>query len=157
VTRDQMQQFVRFGAEARLQAISEEREAILSAFPNLGRSFTQSNASLDGAVLTVRKRRTMSAAERRAVGKRMKAYWAKRKAAKGKTAKKSAAKPKRKGGMSAEARKRQAERMKAYWAARRVQKPAGAESAAPKRTAAGTSSPAKPRRRAGRKAGARSL
>ena len=68
----------------------------------------------------------MSAAERKAVGRRMRAYWAKRRAEKGQTTKKSAAKPKRKGGMSAEARKRQGERMRAYWAAKRAQKVDGA-------------------------------
>ena len=84
MTRDQMQQFARFGAEARLQAISQERDAILQAFPDLGRASAQANASLDGAAparrasAPARKRRRMSAAQRKAVGERMKAYWAKR-------------------------------------------------------------------------------
>jgi hypothetical protein len=77
-----MQQFARFGAEARLQAISDERDEILRAFPDFGRASAQANVSLDGAAparrasAPARKRRRMSAAERKAVGKRMKAYWA---------------------------------------------------------------------------------
>ena len=132
MTRDQMQQFARFGAEARLQAISQERDAILQAFPDLGRASAQANASLDGAAparrasAPARKRRGMSAAQRKAVGKRMKAYWAKRRAEKGQTAAKTARKTKRKGGMSAEARKAQGERMQAYWAAKRAEKVNGA-------------------------------
>ena len=130
MTRDQIQQFARFGAEARLQAISQERDAILRTFPDLGRASAQANASLDGAApgrrtaspaaASARRRRGMSAAQRKAVGKRMKAYWAKRRAEKGQTAKKAVTKPKR--GMSAEARKAQGERMKAYWAAKRSEK-----------------------------------
>jgi hypothetical protein len=46
MTRDQMQQFARFGAEARLQAISHERDGILRAFPDLGRASAQANVSL---------------------------------------------------------------------------------------------------------------
>jgi hypothetical protein len=117
-----MQQFARMGAEARLNAIQEEQQAILTVFPELQ----------DGAAPARRTspaprggRRRMSAAERKAVGRRMKAYWAKRRAAKAGVSK-VAAKPKRKGGMSAAARKAQGERMKAYWAAKRAQRVDGA-------------------------------
>jgi hypothetical protein len=155
VTNEQLQEFARVGAEARLKTIAEEQHAILTAFPEL-----RDGAARDGhavAATQARKRRRMSSAERKAVGERMRAYWAKRRAEEA-GAKKATAKPKRKGGMSAEARQRQAERMKAYWAARRLQKQAGAESAAPTEAiAAGTSSPAKTRRGAGREAGAKSL
>jgi hypothetical protein len=157
VTNEQMNEFARAGAQARLQAISEERAAIIRMFPD--RRTRTAPSSLDGPAPAsrARKRRRMSAAERKAVGRRMKAYWAKRGREKA-GAKKAAPKPNRKGGMSAEARKRQGERMRAYWAARRLQKQAGAESAAPTEAiAAGTSSPAKTRRRAGREAGAKSL
>jgi hypothetical protein len=154
VTRDQMQQFVRFGAQARLQAISQERDAILRAFPDLGRASAQANASLDGAGPTVRKRRRMSAAERRAVGKRMKAYWAKRRAEKGQTVAKAARKTKRTGGMSAEARKTQGERMKAYWAAKRAQKVNGAGEGTQSETAGQNAAPSSKRGgNAGRKQG----
>ena len=69
------------------------------------------------------KRRSMTAAERAAVGKRMKAYWAKRKkasaatAAQPKAAKKRARKP-----MSAAAKKALSKRMKASWAKQRKAK-----------------------------------
>jgi hypothetical protein len=122
MTTSQMHEFARLGAEARLKTIQEEQQAILRVFPELR----------DGAAPAARTspaprggRRRMSAAERRAVGKRMKAYWAKRRAAKAGVSK-AAAKRKRKGGMSAAARKRQGERMKAYWAARRAAKVDGA-------------------------------
>ena len=118
MTTSQLHEFARLGAEARLKAISEEQEAILSTFPELR----------DGAVparLTFAaprgRRRRMSATERKAVGRRMKAYWAKRRAAKAGVSK-APAKPKRKRGMSPAARKRQGERMKAYWAAKRAAK-----------------------------------
>jgi hypothetical protein len=159
MTRDQMQQFARFGAEARLQAISHERDAILQAFPDLGRASAQANASLDGATparrasAPVRKRRRMSAAQRKAVGARMRAYWAKRRAGKA-GAKKAAPKAKRKRGMSAEARKRQAKRMKAYWAAKRAQKVNGAGEGTQSETAGQNGAPSSKRGGdAGRKQG----
>jgi hypothetical protein len=155
MTRDQMQQFARFGAEARLQAISHERDAILRAFPDLGRASAQANASLDGAAPArfARKRRRMSAAQRKAVGARMKAYWAKRRAEKA-GAKKTAPKAKRKGGMSAAARKAQAERMKAYWAAKRAQKVNGAGEGTQSETAGQNGAPSSKRGGdAGRKQG----
>jgi hypothetical protein len=122
MTTSQMHEFARMGAEARLKTIQEEQQAILTVFPELR----------DGAAPARRTspaprggRRGMSTAERKAVGRRMKAYWAKRRAAKAGVSK-AAAKPKRKGGMSAAARKAQGERMRAYWAARRAQKVDGA-------------------------------
>jgi hypothetical protein len=117
MTTSEMHEFARFGAEARLKAISGEQEAILRTFPELR----------DGAAPPRRgpaprgRRRRMSPAQRKAVGARMRAYWAKRRAEKASVGK-AAAKRKRKGGMSAEARKRQGERMRAYWAARRATK-----------------------------------
>jgi hypothetical protein len=117
----QMHEFARFGAEARLKAISEEQDAILRTFPELR----------DGAAPAGRRpaprgrRRHMSPAERKVVGARMRAYWAKRRAEKASVGK-AAAKRKRKGGMSAEARKRQGERMRAHWAAKRGAKVDGA-------------------------------
>jgi hypothetical protein len=122
MTTSQMHKFARTGAEARLRTIQEEQQAILRVFPDLR----------DGAAPAPRTsparrpgRRLMSAAERKAVGRRMRAYWAKRRAEKASVGK-AAAKRKRKGGMSADARKRQGERMRAYWAAKRGAKPDGA-------------------------------
>lgn len=102
--------------QARLQAIEEERRAIVEAFPDLGRSSGRSNGASAPAA---RRRKGMSPSQRKAVGLRMKAYWAKRRAGKA-GAKKAAPNAKRKSGMSAEARKAQGERMRAYWAARRA-------------------------------------
>jgi hypothetical protein len=87
----------------------------------------------------------MSAAERKAVGRRMRAYWAKRRAEKA-AAKKATAKPNRKSGMSTEARKRQAERMKAYWAARRAAKPDGVGEGTQSTTAGQNGAPSTKRR-----------
>jgi len=131
MTTSQMQEFARMGAEARLTAIQEEQQAIFTVFPELRDGTapaTYTSSTRRGS------RRHMSAAERKAVGTRMRAYWAKRRA-EGAGAKKATAKPKRKRGMSAEARKRQGERMKAYWAARRAQRVNGAGEATQSKTA----------------------
>jgi hypothetical protein len=80
MTRSQLQEYARFGAQARLQAIEEERSAIIDAFPDLGRASGRSN----GASSTVTRRpKGMSPSQRKAVGERMKAYWAKRRGEKG--------------------------------------------------------------------------
>jgi hypothetical protein len=144
VTNEQMQEFARAGAQARLQAISEERAAIIRMFPD--RRTRAAPSSLDGPAPAsrARKRRRMSAAERKAVGRRMKAYWAKRRAEKA-GAKKAAPKPNRKGGMSAEARKRQGERMRAYWAAKRATKVNGAGAGTQSETAKQNGAPSSTR------------
>jgi hypothetical protein len=80
MTTSQMQEFARMGAEARLTAIQEEQQAILRVFPEL-RDGTGPDGRTSAPAPRGRRRR-MSAAERRAVGKRMKAYWAARRAAK---------------------------------------------------------------------------
>jgi hypothetical protein len=132
MTSSQLQEYARFGAQARLQAIEEERSAIVEAFPDLGRGSSRSN----GASAKARRgRRGMSSGQRKAVGERMKAYWAKRRGEKAgrasdtESASAGAASrvnttSKRKG-MSADARKAQGERMRAYWAARRGEKSGG--------------------------------
>ena len=129
MTTSQLHEFARLGAEARLKTIQEEQQAILTVFPELrdGAAARTSRVPRGG-------RRRMSATERKAVGKRMKAYWAKRRAAKAGVSK-AAAKPKRKGGMSAAARKRQGERMRAYWAANRAAKVDGASAGTQSETA----------------------
>jgi hypothetical protein len=127
MTTSQLHEFARVGAEARLKAISEEQQAILSVFPELGDGAAPGRRAASPAAAPARKRRGMSAAQRKAVGQRMKRYWAKWRAhKKGATGKKAAPKATRKGGMSVEARKAQGERMKAYWAAKRAQKVNGA-------------------------------
>ena len=133
MTSSQLQEYARFGAQARLQAIEEERRAIVAAFPDLGRSSGRSNGASSPATSG---RRGMSPSQRKAVGERMKAYWAKRRGEKAgraasdtqsasDSAASSASKSAKRKGMSADARKAQGERMRAYWAARRGEKSAG--------------------------------
>src|SRR3954469_5608388 len=77
MTNDQMHELARVGAQARLRAIDEERSAILRAFPALGSR--PMSASNNGSTAPARRTgKGMSPAQRRAVGERMKAYWAKR-------------------------------------------------------------------------------
>ena len=80
---DQIQRLARFGAEARLQQIEQERQAILNAFPDLGAtrpSATENRASagVQDSDRGPRRRRGMSAARRAEVSARMKRYWAER-------------------------------------------------------------------------------
>jgi hypothetical protein len=126
MNRQQMHEYARFGAQSRLAAIDAEREELLASFPELRGGSRQDS----GAAVPPQKRGGMSPAERKAVGTRMRAYWAKRRA------EKAGEQPSRADtGMSAENRKAAGQRMRAYWAARRAEKQAGG------------------RKRAGRKAG----
>jgi hypothetical protein len=149
MTNVQLHEFARIGAEARLKAIADERQAILTVFPDLGNGTASTRRVASAAPRQARRRVGMSPTQRRAVGERMKAYWAKRRAEKaGAGVAADAPTPSggtRRRGMSAEARKAQAERMKAFWAAKRAEKQAGADGAPTQ--AAGSS------RKSGRKAG----
>lgn len=79
-----LKDLARRGAEARLRELDAERADILSAFPDLRpvstgrRSRTVANPDQPKPE---RKRRAMTAAQRKAVGERMKKYWAERRAA----------------------------------------------------------------------------
>jgi hypothetical protein len=84
-----MKEYARRGAEARLKELSEEIDAIHRAFPDLRdsrRRGRRPGASGSGNVVAeqsfgrggARKRRKMTAAERKAVGERMRKYWAAR-------------------------------------------------------------------------------
>jgi hypothetical protein len=128
VTNDEMQELARVGAQARLQAIDEERSAILRAFPALGSRPTPVSNNRPSATAR-RTGKGMSPTQRKAVGERMKAYWTKRRAEKageaGPKAQTAAEAPvtptpasKRKG--MSPGRQAQAEKMRAYWAARRA-------------------------------------
>jgi hypothetical protein len=81
LSAEQLQRLARLGAIARLQQLKEEEATIRQEFPELfgGR---------DGARTTgqprKRRRRRMSAAQRKAVSERMTKYWAARRKAKGK-------------------------------------------------------------------------
>ena len=94
----EMRRYALAGAEARLVQITEEAEAIRRAFPELGgngagRHGRPSSTAPDAAdaqqsdgPTAKRKRRSMSAAQRKAVADRMKRYWAARRGASAGTA-----------------------------------------------------------------------
>jgi hypothetical protein len=81
------------GAIARLAELKAEAAAILKAFPTLRKGNLDGPFSRRGAIANTddgttilpnrrrRRRKPMSAAQRKAVGIRMKAYWAKRRRA----------------------------------------------------------------------------
>jgi hypothetical protein len=82
------------GAEARLRELSDELKLLFSAFPDLRKSFDPEELpiafilkrSAGRANASARKpgARGWTAEQRKAAAARMKAYWAKRKAARGK-------------------------------------------------------------------------
>ena len=93
---EQLRRLARLGAMARLEQIREEEAAIRAEFPELfagargGRKQARGGraASADGADRAAGRRRRrrrppMSAAARKAVGERMRKYWAERRKAKG--------------------------------------------------------------------------
>ena len=74
--------YARQGAAARVAELNEELAAIFRVFPELRSGATK--GSTTGAVARKRKRRaTMTAAQKAEVSKRMKKYWAARRAKKG--------------------------------------------------------------------------
>jgi hypothetical protein len=85
-----MQDLARVGAQARLEALRAEQAALLAAFPDLrGSSAGQSRPAQARATKSAaparpsaRRRGGMSPAQRKAVGERMRAYWAARRAEK---------------------------------------------------------------------------
>ena len=82
-----MRDLARAGAEARLAALRAEEAALLAAFPGLRSGSLRRSAPAAAAGPSTRKaargrRRRMSAAQRKAVGERMRAYWAARRAEK---------------------------------------------------------------------------
>ena len=72
------------GAEARVRELRAEIETILGSFPNLrsGSRSAAPTASKAGKPHKARRQPKWTAAQRAAAAKRMKAYWAKRKAGK---------------------------------------------------------------------------
>ena len=79
IDRKELLRLARLGAEARLEALEREREAILRSFPGIQRGSATRSAANDQPAR--RRRRPMSAAERKAVSARMKKYWAGRRKA----------------------------------------------------------------------------
>ena len=76
IDRKDLLRLARLGAEARLEALEREREAILRTFPGIQRRSSARTSSSDQPAR--RRRRPMSAAERKAVSARMTKYWAAR-------------------------------------------------------------------------------
>ena len=87
-----MKEYARRGAELRITELNEELEGIYRAFPDLagqrgsGRAASRESYTDDGQtiapdepVIPKRRRRKMTAAERKAAGERMRKYWAARK------------------------------------------------------------------------------
>ena len=72
-----LKSYARRGAEVRLTELKEEMSAIYSAFPDL-RSGRAAGSNGESSPAPRRRRRRMSAAQRKAVGERMRKYWAAR-------------------------------------------------------------------------------
>ena len=84
-----LKDLARRGAIARLGELQVEQAAILKAFPDLRGAGRAGFAYTDDGTTALpsrrrRRRRGMSAAQKKAVSVWMKAYWAKRRAARGK-------------------------------------------------------------------------
>ena len=84
-----LKSYARHGAKARLRELAEEAKQILTIFPDLSASIDEDELPLNfilrkGArkASVRRRRRKMSAAQRKAVSARMKKYWAARRATK---------------------------------------------------------------------------
>lgn len=80
IAQDELRAFALVGARARYADLRAELNALLKAFPELGRS---GGAAAGGRKRAGRKS-PMTAAERRQVSERMKKYWAERRASKAK-------------------------------------------------------------------------
>jgi hypothetical protein len=131
----QLRQWAVRGAEQRLQEIAAEAAAIYQAFPELRDRSPRTAAPAPAAAAPAAKRGgrrgNMSAAQRKAVGERMRKYWAARResaggAASAGSAKAAAGRPARAAKktrgprqMSAAARKRISDAQKKRWAERR--------------------------------------
>jgi hypothetical protein len=88
LTQDELRRLARLGALARLEQIDAERRNILRAFPGLATTMarlrpgeaTTGQPEADAPKKKSRKRRKMTAAEKKVASERMKQFWAARKA-----------------------------------------------------------------------------
>ena len=80
LNQEQLRRLARLGAVARLEQLREEEAAIRAEFPELfgGR---RGNGEAKGAGVRRRRRKAMSAAQRKEVSERMRKYWAERRKA----------------------------------------------------------------------------
>jgi hypothetical protein len=81
VAKFDLKAYARQGAAARVAELNGELAAIYRVFPDLRSGAAKESATATGT--RKRKRRPMTAAQKAAVSKRMKKYWAARKAKKG--------------------------------------------------------------------------
>jgi len=83
LTQVELKRLARLGAQARLEQLDAERRAILRAFPGLSLAVAREGQAGPAAGAApkkkARKRRKMTAAEKKAVSERMKKFWAARK------------------------------------------------------------------------------
>jgi hypothetical protein len=86
LSQAELHRLARLGAHARLEQIEAERRAILRAFPGLalvaareGQAGPAAEKAGSAPKKKARKRRKMTAAEKKAVSERMKKFWAARK------------------------------------------------------------------------------
>ena len=86
LSHDELLRLARLGAEARLVQIQREMKSLLKAFPALVAPAPRAPRPAEVPAKAKRKRgrKAVSAAERKAISKRMKAYWANKKAAEAK-------------------------------------------------------------------------
>ena len=83
-----LKEYARRGAEARVEDLKTELAAIYRAFPDLARRRSGRPAAEPREAAPARRRRKpMTAAQKKAVGARMKKYWAERRKAEAKEAK----------------------------------------------------------------------
>jgi hypothetical protein len=84
LSREDLLRLARAGASARVKELEAELQSIYRAFPDLksgGRTRTAANGATKTAGAPTTRKRTWSAADKKAVSERMKKYWAARKAA----------------------------------------------------------------------------
>jgi hypothetical protein len=82
---EQLRRLARLGAVARLEQLREEEAAIRAEFPELfgrGRRGAQTTGLREPQARPRRRRKPMSAAQKKAVSERMRKYWAERRKAK---------------------------------------------------------------------------
>jgi hypothetical protein len=73
-----LKSYARAGAEARARELVAELKEIYKAFPDLGRGASGRGSEVGNGRSVRRKRKPMTAAQKKAVGERMKKYWAAR-------------------------------------------------------------------------------
>jgi len=82
LSREDLRRLALAGAKTRLQELEAERRILMAEFPELGAARSKGSPR----AVARKGHRKMSAAERRAISKRMKALWAERRKARGKAA-----------------------------------------------------------------------